>query len=353
MKESRKVVFLFRNRICLRLSLILLTALAALHCQSQSPGNAPAKPLEAPLDAKTSRNIEVTLRSKLSIPPDYVISVGPRSASTTPGFHSLLVSFDLPGHPEHSQKLTFLISDDNKTLERVAQWDISGDTADLVPAGDRPVRGNANAKVVLVNFDDLECPYCAKLHSELFPETLNHYKGLVKIVYRDLPIAELHPWAMHAAVDANCLAAQNTDAYWSYVDYLHTHGEDITGPDRDPKKSDAMLDKVASQQGEKNKLDAAKLSACVSKQDESGIREETKLSDKLNINQTPTLYINGEVIEGALPEDVLWQAIDRALVAEGVTPPPSPFNQPAKPAATAAAGQGAAKPEASAQAAKP
>lgn len=339
---------MFRNRIYLGLSLVLLAAFASPGCRAQGPGNTPAKPQDAPLDAKTSRNIEVTLRSKLSIPPDYVIHVGPRSASTTPGFNNLLVSFDLPGHPEHSQKLEFLISDDNKTLERIARWDISGDTASIIPAGDRPVRGNPNAKVVLVNFDDLECPYCAKLHSELFPETLTHYKGLIKIVYRDLPIPSLHPWATHAAVDANCLAAQNTDAYWSYVDYLHTHGEDITGPDRDVKKSAAMLDKIALQQGEKTKLDAAKLSACVAKQDESGIHEETQLSDKLSIDQTPTLYVNGEVIEGALPEDVLWQAIDRALVAEGVTPPPNPYSQPAKPAAASAAGLGAA-----AQTAKP
>jgi protein-disulfide isomerase len=353
MKVSRKVAFLFRNRISLGLSLLLLAAFAALGCRAQNARNTAAKPQDAPLDAKTSRNIEVTLRSKLNIPPDYVISVGARSASTTPGFDNLLVSFELPGHAEHSQKLTFLISHDNKTLERIAQWDISGDTADLVPAGDRPVRGNPNAKVVLVNFDDLECPYCAKLHSELFPETLNHYKGLIKVVYRDLPITSLHPWAMHAAIDANCVAAQNTDAYWGYVDYLHTHGEDITGPDRDAKKSGAMLDKVALQQGEKNKLDTTRLSACVAKQDESGIHEETQLSDKLNIDQTPTLYVNGEVIEGALPEDVLWQAIDRALVAEGVKPPPNPYGQAVTPASAGAAGQGAPKEGVAGPAGKP
>ena len=307
--------------------------------QTSSAGNGLAKPL----DAKISRNIEVTLRSKLDIPPDYVIHVGPRVSSDTPGFDNLLVRFDLPGHPEHSQKLDFLISDDNKTLERIARWDISADSANLVPAGNRPVRGNPNAKVVLVNFDDLECPYCAKMHSELFPDTLNHYKDLIKIVYRDMPLEELHPWAMHAAVNANCLAAQSGDAYWSYVDYLHTHGEDVTGPDRDPKKSDAVLDKTAVQQGEKDKLDAAKLSACVAKQDESPVRDEMKLSDTLDINQTPTMYVNGEVVQGALPEDVLWAAIDRALVSEGITPPPNPYNLPAKPAAAAAA-QPAAKP---------
>lgn len=323
---------MFRNRIFpgLCLAVMATLAVAGTWAQTSAPANASAKSL----DLKTSRNIEITLRAKLSIPPDYVIHVGPRTTSDTPGFDNLLISFDLPDHPEHSQKINFLISNDNKTLERIARWDIGTDAADLVPAGDRPVRGNPAAKVVLVNFDDLECPYCARLHAELFPETLNHYKGLIKIVYRDMPLEELHPWAMHAAVNANCLASQSGEAYWTYVDYLHTHGEDVTGPDRNVKNSDAMLDKVALEQGKKDSLDAAKLSACVTKQDEGGVREEMKLADKLDVDQTPTLYVNGEEIAGALPEDVLWKAIDRALVAEGITPPPNPNNQPAKPAAS-------------------
>lgn len=336
---------MLRNRISLGLFLVLLVVFAAVACraQSSSDGSASAKPLTPTI----SRSIEVTLRAKLEIPPDYVIHVGPRTPSNTPGFDNLLVSFDLPGSPDHSQKLEFLISDDNKTLERVARWDISADAADIVPIGNRPIRGNPNAKVALVNFDDLECPFCAKLHSELFPNTLEHYKGLIKIVYRDMPIPELHPWAMHAAVNANCLAAQSGTAYWNYVDYVHTHGEDITGPDRDVKKSEAMLDKLALEQGGIDKLDAAKLSACVARQDESGIREELKLSDSLDIDQTPTLFVNGEVVEGALPEDVLWKVIDRALVSEGVTPPPNPYDQPGKPVVTTAgqtAGGAAAKP---------
>jgi protein-disulfide isomerase len=327
------VAVLFRNRIFPALCLALLAAFASAGCRAQSPADTPGKPL----DLKTSRNIEVTLRSRLQIPPEYVIHIGPRTPSTTPGFDNLLVNFDLPQHPEHSQKLTFLISDDNKTLERIARWDISADPSSIVPAGNRPLRGNADAKVVLVNFDDLECPYCAKLHSELFPDTLNHYKDLIKIAYRDEPLIDLHPWAMHAAVNANCIAAQSGQSYWSYVDYLHSHGEDITGPDRDVKKSDAMLDKVALDQGQKDKLDAAKLSACVAKQDETGVRDEMKLADSLQIDQTPTLYINGEVISGALPENVLWSAIDRALVAEGITPPANPYAPSAKSAAQAAA----------------
>jgi protein-disulfide isomerase len=170
------------------------------------------------------------------------------------------------------------------------------------------------------------------MHSELFPETLDHYNGLVKIVYRDLPLEELHPWAVHAAVNANCLAAQSALAYWGYVDYLHAHGQDVTGPDRDLTKADTTLDKLAHLQGEASKLDAAKLDACIAKQDESTIRAEIKQADSLGIQQTPTIYVNGEMLAGALPTSTLWSIIDRALIAEGITPPPNELNQPAKPA---------------------
>jgi protein-disulfide isomerase len=106
----------------------------------------------------------------------------------------------------------------------------------------RPIRGDEAAKVEIINFDDLECPYCAHLNSELSSETMAHYKGLIKIVYKDLPMEEIHPWAMHAAVDANCLADLNSKAYWAYVDFVHAHGPDITGARFEAAKSFLALD---------------------------------------------------------------------------------------------------------------
>jgi protein-disulfide isomerase len=309
----------------IRLTLVCLLALAAAGCKAQStPQNG--------LDAKTTRKIEVLVRAKLNVPSDYQIAVGSRTPSDVAGYDTVQITFSLPGHPDHSQTIPFLISKDGSTLARLSKWDISKNPVDMIPSSDRPVRGNPSAKVVIVNYDDLECPFCAKMHAELFPETLDHYNGLVKVVYRDLPLEELHPWAVHAAVDANCLAAQSTPAYWGYVDYLHTHGQDVTGPDRDIKKSDETLDKLAKLQGETSKLDISKLNACIGKQDESAVRAEMKQADSLGIQQTPTVYVNGEMLAGALPEKELWAIIDRALISEGVTPPPNEYNQPAKPA---------------------
>lgn len=313
----------------------LLAALAASSCLAQTPSIAAASAASTStaaqtLSLKTQRDISITLRTRLQIPPQYEVHVGAPTPSSTPGFENLPVTFDLPGYPDHTQKLNFLLSSDHKTLEHVSRWDISTDPATLIPIGNRPILGNPNAKVTLVNFDDLECPFCAKLYSEIFPDTLDHYKGLIKIAYHDMPLYQIHPWAMHAAVDANCLAAQSHKAYWSFVGYAHTHGEDITGPDRDPKQAFARLDKVALSQGALDKLDMKTLSACVAAQNESTVKQEMKLADKLNINQTPTLFINGEEIQGAQPKSVIWQVIDRALRAEGITPPPDPLNPPAK-----------------------
>jgi protein-disulfide isomerase len=155
------------------------------------------------------------------------------------------------------------------------------------------------------------------MHQELFPATMDRYKDKVRFVYKDDPLVEIHPWALHAAVDSNCLAEQNGSAYWGYVDYLHSHGQDVTGDRSDLKKSYAELDKIATEQGKIFALDAGKLSGCLQKQDDSAVRSSMKEAEALGVDGTPSLFIDGEHINGALPAEQVWLAIDRALRAAG------------------------------------
>jgi protein-disulfide isomerase len=167
---------------------------------------------------------------------------------------------------------------------------------------------------------------------------MDHYKDLVRFVYKDDPLIDMHPWAMHAAVDANCLAAESGTVYWAYVDYLHAHGEEVTGDERDLNKSFAALDRIARQEATVNRLDETALNACMAKQDETQIRVSLKLAESLRIDGTPALYVNGERVNGgAVPVEQLWMAIDRALRAEGEQPPAIPAKPVATPAATPAA----------------
>ncbi|MGB6192791.1 MAG: thioredoxin domain-containing protein [Terracidiphilus sp.] len=318
------------SRIRLFVGLIALSLAAGCKAQTTTAQSA--------FDPATNRRVEVLIRSQYNVPLDYNVIIGDRKPSTFPGYDTLPVTL---ARGEKSTPFDFLISKDGKTLARLDTFDLMKNPASNIDVTGRPVRGNPNAKVTVINFDDLECPYCARMHQALFPATLDRYKDKVRFIYKDDPLIEIHPWAMHAAVNANCLAAQSGSAYWNYVDYLHSHGQEISGPDRDVKKSFAELDRLAREEGASSKLDTAKLEACITKQDETKVRESRLEADGLGIDGTPALFIEGERINGAMPQEQVWMVIDRALRAAGIEPPPPP----ATPAATdqGAAGKGAGR----------
>ncbi len=282
-------------------------------CRAQTAGT--------PLSPEQSRRVQLLIRSQMSVPPDWNIEPGTPQASDMPGYETLVVMFTPQADPSHRQPIPFLISNDGSSLARLSKWSLTDIPELNISTAGRPARGSANAPVTLISFDDLECSFCARMHAELFPQTLDHYKGLLKIVYKDDALEEIHPWAVHAAVDANCLRVQNANAYWNYVDYLHTHGGDVTGPDRDLAKAKTTLDHLALDEGTRSKLDMAGLQACVAKQDETYVRGEMKEAENLRIDGTPTLFIDGERVTGAQPLPYLWATIDRALRARGITPP--------------------------------
>ncbi|UWZ86233.1 DsbA family protein [Occallatibacter riparius] len=309
------------NLLRFRIMAGLLALGLAAGCKAQTDKSTAADP-------GLTRKIEVMVRSQFSMPPDIALAIGQRTPSEFPGYDNLPVTIS---RGSRSQELKFLISKDNKTLARLETYSLDKNPAMNIDISGRPVRGNPNAKVTVINFDDLECPYCARMHQSLFPTTLNRYKDKVRFVYKDDPLTEIHPWAMHAAVDANCLADQSGDVYWKYVDYLHSHGQEVNGEgqDRDVKKSFAALDRIAKDEGTVDKLDMDKLNACITKQDESKVKQSASLAESLGIEGTPALFIEGERINGAMPEEQLWIVIDRALRAAGVEPPPPQKQEPA------------------------
>jgi protein-disulfide isomerase len=302
-----------------------LAALATFGCRAQAP----------PPNASVERRIEVLVRSQFNVPSDYDVSLGGKTKSDIPGYDNLPVTFS---HKGKQTTVTFLISKDGNTLARLEKFDISKDPQSIYSLDHRPTRGNPDAKITVVNYDDLECPYCARMHEELFPTTLDHYKGLVRYVYKDFPLVEIHPWAMHASIDANCLADQNNDAYWQFVDYAHSHGHEIDANRNDPKQSFTVLDEQARAIGKKANLNQTKLDACIAKQDESAVRASMREGEKLGIDGTPQLFVDGErVPAGAQPTSLVWDSIDRALKADGITPPERTDAAPATPATKAPA----------------
>lgn len=296
-----------KNLLVLNIFLFLVLAGG---CRAQSAATSGA------LSPELTRRIETEIRSRYSVPDQVDISLSNPQASDIPGYDKLIVTFT---HDAKKNTFDFLVSRDRKTLARLESIDISQDFMSKIDVTGRPIRGNQAAKVTIINFDDFECPFCSRMHSALFPGLLKAYGDKVRFIYKDFPLVDIHPWAMHAAVDANCLGDQNNEAYWDFADYVHGNQKLISG--QNPTEAYANLDKAAVYQGDKHHLDAEKLKACVTKNDEAAVRKSMAEGDKLGVDSTPTLFVNGEKISGAVPEDRMRSVIDRALAEAGEKAP--------------------------------
>ncbi|MCL2660814.1 MAG: DsbA family protein [Acidobacteriaceae bacterium] len=307
--------------------LIGLTLATGCHAQTPSDGEK--------LSPELTRRVQVLLRSKAGVPATYRIEVGGRTPSTTPGYDEIAVRFVTDG--QAGKTMTFLLSKDGKTLAQFNKFDISQDPRTLVDGKGRPARGGPeDAPVLVVGFDDLECPYCARMNEALFPALVNRYKDQVRFVYRDFPLSpEQHPWATHAAINVDCMAAQSEAGYWNLVDYIHAHADEITGSERTMAQivahSSSMLDTLTREEGQRQKVDAARLDACIAKQDNTAIRASIALGQSLGVDSIPILFINGEMYKGAPSIENVYRMIDDALIAAGQTPPPPQAPSAARP----------------------
>lgn len=298
----------------------LVLLLICLGCSAQSPPGSNPPSTSAP-SSDVVHAIERQVRAHYSLPPNVKIDVGALRASDFANYDALTISFV---GATKKQDFDFLLSRDHKSLIRMTKFDLAADPyAEIVKKIDvsgRPTRGNKDAKVTLVDYDDFECPFCSRMHSTLFPGLLKEYGDRVLFIYKDYPLEELHPWAVHAAVDANCLAAQNNDAFWDYADYLHANQHVISG-EKGRDGQNAALDQLAKSHAEKHNLDIPKLEACVRTQDEKAVRASMREAETVGVGATPTMFVNGLKLDGAVPADELREALDQALHDAGVAPP--------------------------------
>jgi protein-disulfide isomerase len=273
------------------------------------------KPAE-PLSQEISHRIVNEIRSRYNVPPQISISLSAPKQGKNPGYDDLTVTFT---GGTHTTSHEFLVSKDRKTLAHLETIDISQDLMSKIDVKGRPVKGNPDAKITVVYYDDFECPFCSRMHTTLFSNVFRDYADKVRVIFKDYPLVEIHPWAMHAAIDANCLGDQNNQAYWDFADYVHANQKLVAG--KSVTEAFANLDSAAKDQGQKHQVDQDKFQACVKKQDETSVRASMAEADKLGVDSTPTFFINGERFSGVIPEQELRAVLDRDLAESGQQAP--------------------------------
>lgn len=292
---------------------ILAYATIAAHAQSSAVR-------EQKLPPEMAWRIEVLFRSKATLPPGAEVHVGPRLSSEMEGYDKVLVTYSVEGRGS-SQPIWFLLSHDGRSLVPFNKFDLSGDPRSAISEGGRPARGGPEtAPVSIVVFDDLQCPFCARLDATLFPAILDRYKDQVRVVYMDYPIPE-HPWSLRAAIDTGCVAKQSNAAYWSSVDTIHAKASQLGGEERTLAKANDALDAIVRHAGEQQHIDEEMLQACIQRQDATAVEASQREGRLMGIEVTPTFFINGARVEGDAQAEFIERMIDNALIARGKTPP--------------------------------
>jgi protein-disulfide isomerase len=180
-----------------------------------------------------------------------------------------------------------------------------------------PTKGPADAKLLVVEFADLECPACkdaAPLMEKLrtdFPQA--------RFVFQSFPLAQLHPWAARASSYLDCIARSNQGQAFTFIDVVFTHQKDI---ETDVRKTDAAgkttIDNAAVTErlryyAEMAGADAAKTQACAeTPATAERITRSQLLGQSVGVTGTPTLFINGRRVGN--PGAAQYEAL-KAVVA--------------------------------------
>lgn len=168
-----------------------------------------------------------------------------------------------------------------------------------VDASAAPARGPVTAPVTIVEFSDFECAYCAAL-SRTLADLTKQYGDSVRVVFRNFPLERIHPNAMKAAEVAACAADQGK--FWDLHDALFKGGA-LSAPE---------IAKRAAGAG----VDADQLQACMSAgKGSQRVHGDVEAGLALNISSTPSFFINGRPLRGAVPRDEIARVIDEELRA--------------------------------------
>jgi protein-disulfide isomerase len=162
-----------------------------------------------------------------------------------------------------------------------------------------PARGPDSAPVTIVEFGDFQCPYCRQAESSL-RAVLAQYPGEVRVVFRNLPLSQIHPQAGLAAEAAVC--ADHQGKFWQMHDAMYADQSALT--------LDALKD-TAKRLG----LNVAQFSTCLAGGVPASLDDDLKAAQTLGLTGTPYFFINGRPLDGNVPLDKFQSVIADELRA--------------------------------------
>jgi protein-disulfide isomerase len=196
-------------------------------------------------------------------------------------------------------------------LRKRAQVTLLLEPPRITVAAEGPSLGPADAPVTIVEFSDFQCPYCGRASSTV-KQIHERYPKQVRIVYRNLPLENIHPNARNAAEAAACADAQGR--FWDFHDRLFANQRALAPEDLQRYAKEIGLDTAAFDQCVKDRKFQAKVDG-----DLAAANQAAGGAGKSRLG-TPAFFVNGVLLSGAKPADDFYRLIDAELARAGATP---------------------------------
>ena len=253
----------------------------------QGQTTAPAQ--SSPDQTQLQKTTEAFVRKLFAWGPDYTVKLGPFTQSLSPDFYQVPLTVTIH---EQSDTGTVFVSKDGKTFLRGEMFGMDAnpyaENLKKLRLDGNPSMGPANAKVTMVEFSDFECPHCRELYEGL--KTLLPEHPNVRFVFKDYPLTQIHPWAETAAIGARCAYIQNPESFWSVYSQIFDN--------QDLLSAENIWDKLNEFAAQAN-LDKDAFKSCLSsKEGKDAVENNHREGESLNVNSTPTVFINGRPVAG-------------------------------------------------------
>jgi len=176
----------------------------------------------------------------------------------------------------------------------------------LIKTKDVPSLGPSNAPVNVVEYADLQCPGCARLHEFLEKELLPKYVDKVRVIFKEFPLP-WHDWSTAAAVANECAYQINPSVFPGYRTLIFANQNSINASN--------VRERLLAL-GDDAGVDRSRLAACIdSKASLSRVEAARQEGGDPGINGTPTTFVNGRIIVGLASQATFDQIVDEALAA--------------------------------------
>jgi len=284
-----------------RLLLCFTLSAACLFC-APGPPDKTTQPAEKK-SAWDKATFEAYVRHLNVWGPQITVAIADPKPSDMPGF-SLVTVHASAG--QASADFEYYVSKDGQKIVQGNLYDISQNPfkpeLDKLKTDLQPSFGTPGAPVVLVEFSDFECLMCKEEAKVLRDNLLSAYPTQVRFYFQEFPIDQLHPWARAAAIAGRCIFRQNANSFWDYHDWIFAHQDEV--------KPENLKDKVLEfAQGKQ--LDVLQLTRCMdNKETEAEVDKAKAQGSAVQVNATPTLFVNGRRLVGKLDWPSLRAIID-------------------------------------------